>query len=460
MTSVRVRTGLPRYGRFGARLAAVALAGTTVLALAPASAAATGGEGGRAERRPRVDAQRELRDLVEHGGTTAALAEIRGVGRSPWRGAAGVSDLATGQPARPDGRFRIGSVTKSFVATVVLQLVGEGRLGLDDPVERYLPGVVPNGGAITVRQLLNHTSGVFNHTEDERFLIRTRADLEDYAYGRWRYRTYRPEQLAAVSAEHPPYFAPGAGWHYSNTGYVLAGMIVRKVTGRSWQQEADRRIVRPLHLDDTVFPVSGTGFGGPHAHAYLDMPAGPADITRLDPSVVDASGSGVSTTSDLDRFHAALFGGRLLRPAETAALKDTVATTVAGLRYGLGVVRIDLGPGCEAAWGHDGSLAGWSTLLLGSGDGKRQFALSTNPFVGKDGAGGTEPIGSIIAKTLCEPGAGADAGVGVGVGAGAGVDAGAGAGGPAAAAPVPQPFPGTLPRTGPDLPLPDLVSRS
>ncbi|MEK2494480.1 serine hydrolase domain-containing protein [Kitasatospora purpeofusca] len=456
MASVRVRTDR-RRGRIGVRLAAVALAGATVAGVAPTAAVAAGGEGGSADRRPRVDGQRELRDLVERGGTTAAVAEIRGVGRSPWRGAAGVSDLATGRPAEADGRFRIGSVTKVFVSTVLLQLVGEGRLRLDDPVERHLPGVVPNGAAITVRQLLNHTSGLFNYTEDARFTVESEADLEDYAHGTWRYRDYRPEQLAAVSAEHPPYFAPGQGWHYSNTNYVLAGMIVRKVTGRAWQQEVERRIVRPLHLEDTVFPGSGTGFGGPHAHAYLDLPTGPADITRLNPSVVDAAGNGISTTADLDRFHAALFGGKLLRPAEMSALTDTVPSTVPGtvpgMAYGLGVLRIDLGPGCEAAWGHDGSLAGWGTLLLGSRDGKRQFALSYNPFVGRDGSAGAEPMGSIIAKTLCEPGAGA----------------GAGAGAPAVAAPSPdsepEPVPRTIPRTGPDLPLPGrppagLVTRS
>ncbi|MEU6237937.1 serine hydrolase domain-containing protein [Kitasatospora sp. NPDC047058] len=435
MTIVQARTPR-RRGRLATRLVAVALAGATVVTLAPTAAVAAGGAGAPAsgsgaveERRPRVDGQQELWDLVERGGATAALAEIRFAGRPPWRGAAGTADLATGQPARPDGRFRIGSVTKTFVSTVVLQLVGEGRLGLDDPVARYLPGVVPNGAAITVRQLLNHTSGLFNHTEDERFTVRSEADLQDFAYGRWRYRDYRPQQLAAVSAEHAPYFAPGQGWHYSNTNYVLAGMIVRKVTGRAWQDEVERRIVRPLHLDDTAFPGSETGLGGPHAHAYLGMPAGPADITRLNPTVVDAAGNGISTTSDLDRFHAALFGGKLLRSAETAALTDTVPTTIEGARYGLGVVRIDLGPDCEAAWGHDGGLAGWSTLLLGSRDGRRQFALSRNPYVGKDDSASGEAIGSLMAKTLCGPGA----------------DAGAGA------ASLPVPTPRALPRIGPDL---------
>ncbi|WP_380282781.1 serine hydrolase domain-containing protein [Kitasatospora purpeofusca] len=435
MTIVQVRPS-HRRGRLGTRLAAVALAGATIVTLAPAAAVAAGGAdasasgagagaGSAAERRPRVDGQQELRDLVERGGMTAALAEIRTAGRSPWRGAAGIADLATGQSAGPDGRFRIGSVTKTFVSTVVLQLVGEGRLGLDDPVERHLPGVVPNGAAITVRQLLNHTSGLFNFTEDERFRVHSEADLLDYAYGSRRYRDYRPQQLAAVSAEHPPYFAPGKGWHYSNTNYVLAGMIVRKVTGHTWQSEVDRRIVRPLHLDGTVFPGSGTGLGGPHAHAYLDLPAGPADITRFNPSLVDAAGNGISTTSDLNRFHAALFGGRLLRPAEMAALTDTVPTTPEGGRYGLGVVRIDLGPGCETAWGHDGGLPGWSTLLLGSRDGRRQLALSHNPFVGRDDSASGEAIGSLVVKALCDPAPGAGA----------------------FAAPIPR----TLPLPGPDL---------
>ncbi|MER7706823.1 serine hydrolase domain-containing protein [Kitasatospora sp. NPDC097605] len=406
MTIVQARTP-HRRGRLGTRLAAVALAGATVVALAPTAAVAADtsalGTGSAADRRPRVDGRQELRDLVEHGGMTAALAEIRIAGRSPWRGAAGTADLATGQPARPDGRFRIGSVTKTFVSTTLLQLVGEGRVRLDDPVEQYLPGVVPNGAAITVRQLLNHTSGLFNHTEDERFLITDEADLQDYAYGTWRYRDYRPQQLVAVSAEHPPYFAPGQGWHYSNTNYVLAGMIIQKVTGRTWQREVERRIVRPLHLEDTVFPGSETGLGGPHAHVYLDMPAGPADVTRLDPSLVDAAGNGISTTSDLDRFHAALFGGKLLRPAEMAALTDTVPTTPGGGQYGLGVLRLDLGQGCEPAWGHDGSLAGWGTLLLGSRDGRRQFALSYNPFIGRDTSASGQAIGSLITKTLCDP---------------------------------------------------------
>ncbi|MFJ8038933.1 serine hydrolase domain-containing protein [Kitasatospora sp. NPDC096147] len=392
--------GIGKRRRIGVRLAAVALAGASVVAVAP-TAGAVDLAGTEAERRARVEGQQELRELVEHGGMTAALAEIR-IGRSTWRGAVGVAELGSGRPARADGRFRIGSVTKTFVATVVLQLAGERRLRLDDPVERYLPGVVPNGAAITVRQLLNHTSGLYNFTEDDRFLVNDEAELEDYAYGRWRYQDHRARQLVAVAAEHAPYFPPGQGWKYSNTNYVLAGMIIQKVTGRSWQRETERRIVEPLGLHDTLFPTSQTGLGGPSAHAYLAMPAGPADITRFNPSVVDSAGNGISTTADLNRFHAALFGGKLLRPAQMADLTTTVPTGTPGGSYGLGVLRIDLGPSCEPAWGHDGGLPGWSTLLLGSRDGKRQFALSHNPFVGTDDSASGPAIGSLIVKTLCD----------------------------------------------------------
>ncbi|MDY0810296.1 serine hydrolase domain-containing protein [Kitasatospora purpeofusca] len=396
-------------GRLGRRLAAVALAGAAVGALAPAAVAAPAPAGAEA-RRGGVDARAELRAFVADGSSTAAFAEVREDGRRIWRDAAGTSDLATGQPARPDGRFRIGSVTKAFVSTVVLQLVGEGRLRLDDPVERHLPGVVPNGGAISVRQLLNHTSGLYDYLEDPRFFYQDDAGLRDYALGDRRWQDYRPEQLVAIGVAHPPYFAPGQGWKYSNTNYILAGLLIDKLTGHSWQSEVTRRIVRPLHLDDTVFPGSETGLRGPHAHAYAKLPEGPADITRLNPTVGGAAGNGISTTTDLDRFHAALFGGKLLRPAEQAALTTTVPTGSGHSAYGLGVAEADLG--CGPLWGHDGGLPGWGTLMFGTADGKRQVALSYNPYEGTDQSGLNAAVVTLAVKTLCgttPAGAAADA---------------------------------------------------
>ncbi|MFC5665396.1 serine hydrolase domain-containing protein [Kitasatospora misakiensis] len=402
--------GAGRRGRLGLRLAAVAVAGVTVATLAPTAAVAAGvevpaavGAAGTEEerRRPAVDLGPELRALVERGGATAAVGEARENGRRAWRDAAGVVDLGSGRAARADGRFRIGSVTKTFVSTVVLQLVDEGRLRLDDPVERYLPGIVPNGGAITLRQLLNHTSGLFDYLEDQRFLYHDDASLRSYlAKGRW--TDFRPEDLVAVSAGHAPYFAPGQGWHYSNTNYILTGMIIRKVTGRTWQREVERRIVGPLRLDATTFPGSSPGIPGPHAHGYVQLPEGPADITLINPTVADAAGNGISTAADLDRFHAALFGGRLLSPARLAEMTTAVPAPMIAAHYGLGLIRYDLP--CGEVWGHTGGIPGYNTILLGARDGSRQFALSFNVLEGAETDETGAAIDAFFMKAACGAG--------------------------------------------------------
>ena len=143
-------------------------------------------------------------------------------GSGVWTGASGVADLRTGRPIRPGDRFRAGYLTVPFVATVVLQLVGEGRLSLSDTVERWLPGILPYGDQITVRQLLNHTSGVPDYWTSCRVVALFRGD---------RFRSWRPRELVALIADRPPDFAAGTAWSYSSTDYVLAGLIVERVTG-------------------------------------------------------------------------------------------------------------------------------------------------------------------------------------------------------------------------------------
>ncbi|MFF7455102.1 serine hydrolase domain-containing protein [Kitasatospora sp. NPDC008115] len=387
------------------RLAAVALAGATVVALAPTAAvAADGGSASpavSADAAARVDLGPELRALVERGAATAALTEARENGRRVYRGSAGVNDLDSGRPVRADGRFRIGSVTKTFVATVVLQLADEGRLRLDDPVERHLPGLVPNGGAITLRQLLNHTSGLYNYLEDPRFLFHDEASLRTYLAER-RWTNWSPAQLIEVGVRGTPDFPPGQGWHYSNTNYVLIGEVIRKVTGHTWQNEVDRRIVKPLHLDDTTFPTSRTGVPGPHAHGYVKLPEGLADITRLSPTFGDAAGNGISTTTDLNRFHAALFGGRLLSAARFAEMTTAVPAPMIGAHYGLGLIRYDLP--CGEAWGHTGGLPGYNTIWLGSKDGARQFSLSFNLSQGAETEETFTTLNAFIVNASCGSG--------------------------------------------------------
>jgi len=291
--------------------------------------------------------------------------------------AAGTADTATGRPMRPELRFRAGSVTKTFVATVALQLVGEGALSLDDTVERWLPGLVPGGAAISVRQLLDHTSGLFDYTEDPRVLAPYLAGDLDF---RW-----QPRQLVRIGVSHPPLFPPGAAWSYSNTGYVLVGMIIEAATGHRLEGELQRRIFRPLGLGATSF-ATGSTIDGPHAQGYTDLGSGLADITVLSQSWAWAAGAVVSTADDLATFVGALMGGRLLSPALMAEMQATVPLGVPGEGYGLGLWRTSrfvLPPvaqqlSCGRVWGHDGDTAGYRSFAFASRDGRRQVVLLLN----------------------------------------------------------------------------------
>ncbi|KDN17066.1 serine hydrolase domain-containing protein [Amycolatopsis rifamycinica] len=265
----------------------------------------------------------------------------------------GTGDLATGKPFPRDGPFRAGSVTKTFVATVVLQLVGAGRVALDAPVERYLPGLLPDT-RITVRQLLQHTSGLFNYTEDL-------AGLDPETL---RHRGAEPAELVAMALKHPPLFEPGAGWSYSNTNYILAGMIVERVTGHDLSGEIARRITRPLGLRGTYLPRRGDErLPSPHAVGYTPVGGKLVDFSDFDATIAGAAGGLVTTPSDLDRFYGALLGGRLLRPAELAEMKRTVPAElgIPGAGYGLGLGSIPLSCG-GVVWGHGGSIPGFTTM--------------------------------------------------------------------------------------------------
>ncbi|GAA4614312.1 serine hydrolase domain-containing protein [Actinoallomurus liliacearum] len=330
--------------------------------------------GGRASVSPaqREQLQRSL-DAVTAAGAVGVQAEVIGTdGR--WRGVSGHARLGGARPVPRQGRFRIGSITKSFTATVLLQLAAQGKVGLDDPVERYLPGLVPGGQQITLRQLLNHTSGIADYLDDTTtYPIAGREFLEKV-----RFHTFPAEQLARSGVALPRYFPPGKGWHYSNTNYVLAGLIIEKVTGRSWQDEITRRIVRPLGLHDTTVPDSDPDLPGPHAHGYMEIDGGAVDITRMNPSIAGPSGAITSTTGDLDRFYAALLGGRLLPATWLAEMKKTVPIPdggPAGEADGLGLDSMRLPCGVKV-WGYDGGIVGYGSKSLHTADGHRGITLS------------------------------------------------------------------------------------
>ncbi|HEX8631352.1 MAG TPA: serine hydrolase domain-containing protein, partial [Catenuloplanes sp.] len=308
-----------------------------------------------------------------------------------WRAASGVSRL--GQPGRApvDGRFRTGSVTKTFVATVVLQLAAEHRLRLDDPVERWLPGRVNNGGRITLRHLLTHTSGLYNYTND---VIPSLQDWLGY-----RYRTWQPADLLAVANRQPPLFAPGEGWAYSNTNYIALGMVIEAVTGRGYATEIRDRIIRPLRLRQTESPGRRLGIAGPHAHGYLPReeagtPA-PVDVTRINPTIAGAAGDMITSTADLNTFFRALLTGRLLPPARLAEMK----TAVSDGGYGMGLEQTTL-PCGATVFGHGGGIFGYATLSFHTADAHRQLTVSINPYTGDLDA----PAIALLNRVFCPTG--------------------------------------------------------
>ncbi|WP_188299512.1 serine hydrolase domain-containing protein [Streptomyces sp. CBMA156] len=322
---------------------------------------------------------------ITAAGAVAAIAEIKD-GKGTWRGRSGVSDLATNAPVRTDGRFRAGSVTKTFTATTVLQLVGEHRIGLDEPVERYLPGLVPDGARITVRQLLNHSSGLWDSTNEKGGLFPDQQDpaaIRNWLDQGGMTRTITPAQVVAASVAHAPNFPPGSTFGYSNVNYTLLGMIIEKVTGHGYAQEITARILRPLGLESTYFPGTATGIRGQHAHGYMTVVEGPGpqdvsdrDVTEASVSWANSAGELISTLSDLNRFEQALLGGRLLKPELLREMTTTIPIEVngqpTGLSYGLGLAKGQLS--CGPIVGHDGGVSGYATQLWSSGD--RQVAIS------------------------------------------------------------------------------------
>ncbi|MDQ2586971.1 serine hydrolase domain-containing protein [Saccharothrix yanglingensis] len=342
--------------------------GTRGIALAAVVGTAALGLGGTAVAAPagdRVDRAVVQRALDEMARTGAQGVQVRVVdGRREFTARAGTAEVGSPRPVPLDGRFRVGSITKTFVSTVVLQLVGEGSVGLDEPVSRHLPGLLPDGDRITVRNLLQHTSGLYDYTDA--------LPSDPEGYEAIRYRTWAPAELVALSTARPLDFRPGTGWNYSNTNYVVAGLLVEKVTGRPYGEAVARRVLRPLGLRHTHVPGAAVAIPGPHAHGYQRLRGEVDDITRINPSVAHAAGGMISTTADLDRFAEALLEGRLLRPAQQAELTKLIP--VAG-EYGLGVERSTLPCGVEV-WGHGGGIPGYSSLVVGTADARTRLTVS------------------------------------------------------------------------------------
>ncbi|MFH8370424.1 serine hydrolase domain-containing protein [Streptomyces sp. NPDC018031] len=295
---------------------------------------------------------------------------------------AGAAVLGSALPVPWQSRMRVGSTTKAFTATVVLQLVGEGRLSLDDTVERWLPGLVTGNGndgrAITIRHLLQHTSGLYDYPEDAAGVPQLRTAE---AFRTHRFRTYSEAELIAIALRHPPDFPPGTAFNYSTTGYQVISLIIEKATGESWEQHVTRRILRPLGLRGTTAPGTDPRIHGPHPRGYRLFPDEPrlVDVTVCNQTLGGAGGALIGTLADVNRFFAALQRGDLLRPAEQAEMHRTVPTAGdlaeawPGSRYGLGLMWAP-SPG-GGYWGHHGDTFGFHTRAGTTSDGRRGFTL-------------------------------------------------------------------------------------
>jgi D-alanyl-D-alanine carboxypeptidase len=355
VTGVVVAVGLAAAGSSGYASAARAESGPKVSAHAVA--------GG-----PPAGLQQAADRLVKDGVPGVIIMTRRG--QQVSNVVAGLADKATGQPMQPRDRVHVGSITKTFVATVVLQLAAEGRLSLNDSVKKWLPGVISGHGydpaRITIRQLLQQTSGVRDYTSAPVFL--TEANLA---------KTWQPQQLVDIALRLGP---PVHGWLYSNTNYILLGMIIQKVTGQSPITEISRRILLPLGLHGTSFPLTSKQIPAPYAHGYY----GSLDVTNLvNPSVTWTAGAMISTVDDMARFYRALLAGRLLPPAQERELLAAIPVDDAGElfaeHYGLGIYSVHLS--CGTAWGHDGGYpGGFKTFAYTSPDGNRQAVIVYNDF--------------------------------------------------------------------------------
>ena len=331
-----------------------------VLAVPVVAAIALGAAGGAASAAPSKGEAESLKSRAQGlvgDGYPAVLAAVSDSKGESAGVAVGKGSLETGQAPPMDGEVRVGSNTKTFVAVVVMQMVQEGKVGLDEPIETYLPGLIKgegvDGSRITVRQLLQHTSGLPEYTD-------TTPGSGDIFQIKDHY--IPPRDLLDTALGKPAAFEPGTQWKYTNTNYVVLGMLVERVSQRPVGEQIDQRIVKKLGLSHTYFPAPGDrSIKGTHPQGYHLSAGGKLeDITEMDPAWAWAAGAMVSTPSELNTFFQAVLDGRLLSQASIDEMKKGVDTGAGGAVYGLGLIGTPLSCG-GTSWGHNGGIHGYRT---------------------------------------------------------------------------------------------------
>ncbi|MEV0247150.1 serine hydrolase domain-containing protein [Nocardia sp. NPDC050712] len=329
-------------------------------------------------------------DALVGSGAVGALATLTEGGATSVV-TAGHADIATGAkiPTDPPQYVRVGSITKTFTAALVLQLVAEHRIELDQPVEKYLPGLLTtaDGPTVTVRQLLGHRSGL-----PEPAAAPEVDEYESALAG----RTYTPAQELALIMRLPAQFAPGSQFRYANSNYIVAGMLIEAVTGHRYTDELRGRILTPLELSHTYLPGTGeTGLRDPHPAGYDTLDSGPADRTRIEPSIPWASGALVSTGADLNRFYTALLAGQVVPQALLTQMLDGVDMGNGdGMSYGLGIGYAQLPCGTRYV-GNVGGVRGFTAITgVAEGSGRAVTVSFTGTPTALD-------IGGLLTHALC-----------------------------------------------------------
>ncbi|ATW53029.1 serine hydrolase [Streptomyces peucetius subsp. caesius ATCC 27952] len=320
-------------------------------ALGPSLSASPSSDNDFPELSPAVAARLDtaIRQVMREADVPGVMVSLSAPGKGSYVRAFGVADKATGAPMDPDLYMRIGSETKTFTVTALLELVDQGKVALDDPIAKYIDQV-PNGDKITLRNLAGMRSGLFNYSMDEGFVKALESDPT---------KPFTPQQLLDYAFKHPVQFQPGEKFEYANTNLILLGLVVEKAGGMPLNEFIDQKVVKPAGLRHTVFPT-GAQFPSPHAHGYTNQTASGKveDSTNWDPSWGWAAGAMISDLRDLRSWARTLATGTLLSPETQAQRLKTESTGVPGAGYGLGIFDIQ-------GWiGHNGSLPGYESVTV------------------------------------------------------------------------------------------------
>jgi D-alanyl-D-alanine carboxypeptidase len=313
------------------------------------------------EQATKADLDAALKKSFQESDAPGVVAAVQ-TPRYTWVQARGVADRASGRPMTPEVHHRIGSVTKTFTATLLLKAADEGLLSLDDTIDQYIKGV-PNGDEITLRQMSDMTSGIASYTESEQWVKEWSSDPT---------KVWKPEDLARFGIEKSPLFKPGKAWFYSNTNYVLLGLVLQQVTGKTIEQLYEEEIIKPLDLTETSFPGTSSAIPEPYDRGYTlqgeSSGQKPIDSTHWSPSEAWTAGEMISTVDDLLVYGRALGTGKgLLSPQAQKERLDSFVSDVPPLNQPplKGDLEYSIGMGKDHGWvGHNGEIPGYNTYLF------------------------------------------------------------------------------------------------